>query len=894
MWQKIASSILRNRLAILIGLAVLTTFMGYRATSVELQYEFGKLLPEDDSTNLEYLGFREKFGQDGLVIVISTEAKDFYTLDKFNKWKELGDRLSTMTVEEVGAKTPNRLHPIDSVFSEAHLYNITKDKPSKSFILGPVTPKKLTSEAQVDSIRDLVRSLPFYENIVYKDSSDIHLMMVFVNQKVFNSKSRGSLVGDLHDICMEYNADFGEMHFSGLPFIRSRTMEKVKSELGLFVVLALLVTALILFIFYRSFKVVVTSLTVVAIGVIWSVGTISLFGYKLSILMGLMPPLMIVIGIPNCVYLITKYQQEFLAHGNKAKALTRVIKKVGNATFLTNATTAMGFATFLLTESSMMREFGLIAAINIMALFFISILVVPILYSYFKAPKERHTKHFDKKWLDKAVTILVNLTTNHRTAVYITSFIIIILGGYGISLMRTSGNIVDDLPKGDVVVQDLKYFEKEFNGVMPFEVLIRSNDTIYKSYRNIKAVDSIQTLLEGEDKLSKSISLVNGIKYISQAYSNGSKEKYVLRDEMGLQNIMKSAYFKNSFSFEDKENSSQFLGNFLDDSHTETRITLSIKDVGIDTMEAVLSRVKAKIESVIYAEKNQLDIVFEKNLVNKEELKILFNNSAWVSALAEEQLLANNPELDEFAFLEDEELIYTYANTTEFKDMLYGIVDQQKLGYTVTGSGVTYTKGTTYLVGNLFTSLLAAIFVIALLMSFLFRSWRMVIVSLIPNILPLVFTSGLMGFLGIPIKPSTILVFSIAFGISVDDTIHFLAKYRQELKNQSWNIKGSVMNALTETGVSMIYTSIILFFGFSIFIASNFGGTQALGVLVSVTLFVAMLANLVLLPSLLLSLEKYVTTKEFRDPQIDFDYEEDEDVDLEELQYKEIKKTEHV
>ncbi len=893
MWQKIASSILRNRLAILIGLAVLTTFMGYKATSVELQYEFGKLLPEDDSTNLEYLRFREKFGQDGLVIVISTETEDFYTVDKFNKWKELGDRLSSMTVDEVGANPPNKVHPIDSVFSEAHLYNITKDKPSKTFKLAPVTPNKLISNTQVDSVKNLVRSLPFYESIVYKDSSDIHLMMVFVNQKVFNSKSRGSLVSDLHDICMEYKTDFGEMHFSGLPFIRSVTMDKVKAELGLFVGLALLVTALILFIFYRSFKVVITSLTVVFIGVIWSVGTIGILGYKLSILMGLIPPLMIVIGIPNCVYLITKYQQEFLAHGNKAKALTRVIKKVGNATFLTNATTAMGFATFLLTESSMMREFGLVAAINIMALFLISILIVPILYSYFKVPKEKHTKHFDKKWLDKAVQILVKLTTYRRTTVYIVSLVIVILGSYGITLMRTSGNIVDDLPKGDLVVKDLKYFEKEFNGVMPFEVLIRSNDTIYNSYRNIKAIDSIQTLLATEDKLSKSISLVNGIKYISQAYSNGAKEKYILRDEMGLQNIMKSSYFKNSFNFKDKENSSKFLSNFLDESHTETRITLSIKDVGIDTMDAVLNRVKSKIESVIYAERFQLDKVFDNQEINKEELRTLLDNSAWVTAAIEEQLIEKNPELDEFAFLEDEELIYSYANAPEFKDMLYGIVNQQKMSFTVTGSGVTYTKGTTFLVGNIFTSLLAAVCVIALLMSFLFRSWRMVIVSLIPNILPLVFTSGLMGYLGIPIKPSTILVFSIAFGISVDDTIHFLAKYRQELKTQNWDIKTSVMNALTETGVSMIYTSIILFFGFSIFIASNFGGTQALGVLVSVTLFVAMLANLVLLPSLLLTLEKYVTTKEFKEPILELDYD-DEDIDLKELHEKEIQKTETV
>ena len=128
-----------------------------------------------------------------------------------------------------------------------------------------------------------------------------------------------------------------------------------------------------------------------------------------------------------------------------------------------------------------------------------------------------------------------------------------------------------------------------------------------------------------------------------------------------------------------------------------------------------------------------------------------------------------------------------------------------------------------------------------------------------------------------PIKPSTILVFSIAFGISVDDTIHFLAKYRQELKANNWKIKRSVYAALRETGVSMFYTSIVLFFGFSVFMISSFGGTVALGGLVSATLLFAMLSNLLLLPSMLLSLEKEIANKEvLKEPAIDIIPEEDE------------------
>ena len=194
---------------------------------------------------------------------------------------------------------------------------------------------------------------------------------------------------------------------------------------------------------------------------------------------------------------------------------------------------------------------------------------------------------------------------------------------------------------------------------------------------------------------------------------------------------------------------------------------------------------------------------------------------------------------------------------------------------TVTGTSIVFLEGTNYLVKNLAISMTLAILVIALVMALLFKSARMVGIALIPNLLPLLFTAGVMGWTGIPIKPSTILVFSVAFGISVDDTIHFLAKYRQELLSNGWQIREAVLAAVRETGVSMMYTSIVLFFGFLMFALSEFDGTRSLGMLVSVTLLVAMFTNLMLLPSMLMSFARFVTAKTFREPFFDLLDEED-------------------
>ena len=887
MWQNIANIILRNRALILSILFGITIFFGYFATKVGIQYEFANLLPSNDITQIEYKQFKKDFGQDGMIIVIAANDENFYELDKFNSWYKMGNVLKDLKIPIKKNNSTVYLSAIDSVFSEAHLFNIAKNRVDKKFELNRIINYEVGSQEKLDSIESVIKSLEFYKGIINKEESDLHIMMLFINKEIFNSSDRGTLIEDVERIARETAPSFSKLHFSGLPFIRSVTMNKVKSELLLFVLLAMLVTSSLLFFFFRSFKVVLISMIVVVIAVTWSFGTIGLFGFEITVLMGLIPPLMIVIGIPNCIYLINKYQQEYRSHGNKVKSLQRVIRKVGNATFLTNATTSMGFGTFVFTHSSIMKEFGIVASINIICIFFISILVVPIIYSYLSPPSLRHTKHLDKKWLDFSVDKLVVVSTNYRPAVYVVTVFLLIIGFYGMSLMHTTGNIVDELPKSEQVVKDLKYFESEINGVMPFELVIKSKDTIYNTFTNLSKIQNLQTALKQEKYLSKSLSLVDAIKFVSQAYGNGKEEKYFLdfsssKDKKYLSSIVKSKYFKNTFNNEEFKSSNAFVSSFIDSSHTKTRITVQVADIGTASMDSLYDRVKSKIDEILNPEYLQISNIDGLSELQKDSSYFnVYQNSFWIQSMVQDSLTGGDVELI-MDFPIEENDIYAQYGKDKFQHTITNSIESKYLQSSITGSGIVYTKGTNYLVKNLFISLMIAVCVISILMSFLFKSWRMVIVSMVPNLFPLIITSAIMGYVGIPIKPSTILVFSIAFGISIDDTIHFLAKYRQELISNHGNIRKSAIVAIKETGVSMIYTSIILFFGFSIFIASKFGGTQALGILVSVTLFIAMLANLVLLPSLLLTLEKMLTTKAFRESKLEF-LDNEDDIEIEKL-----------
>ena len=878
MWKNISKIILNNRILIVFLILVLTVFFGFFATKIKLQYQINKLLPDNDSTFIAYQNFKSNFGQDGLMLVIATTEPDFYSEKKFNAWLEMADSIGNVSVLVKEKDTSYYKNAIDSIFSEGHLYNIIKDKKEGKFKLVQIVDNYPLSQKKIDSISKVISNLSFYKDIVYKKSSDLHLMMLFLNKEVFNSKSRGTLISEINEIAMSYDHLFENWKFSGLPYIRSYVMTTVKSELKIFVLLALLVTSLLLFVFFKSFKVVVISMIVVLVGVIWSMGVIGIFGYELTSLMALIPPLIIVIGIPNCIYLINKFQQEFKNHGDKLSALDKIIQKVGNATFLTNATTALGFGTFVFTNSSVMIEFGLVSFINILCMFIISICLVPIIYSFLPPPREKHIKHLDRKWIFSFVNTLVIFSRSYRKQVYISTIILLFFGAYGVSLMHVTGNFTDDFPKNEQILKDLKFFEKELNGVLPFEIVLTYKDTIYKSFSNIAKIQKLQESLKSEKYLSKSLSIVDAMKFISQSYSNGKKSKYELnfsktKDQKYFSRIIKSKYFKNSFIDSKTDNSNGFVGSFLDSTHLTTRITLQIADIGTAAMDSLIERINYRIDSII----NKENILYEKAV--KDGTVDKFYSSNQIVSYRVKQILTNGDLVLNNEFPKRSSAIEKLYGKQEFSDAIKQSVGSLNVKSDITGSGVLFTKGTTYMIKNLMISLLLAIMVIAIIMSILFKSLKMVLVSLLPNLLPLIFTSALMGYFGISIKPSTILVFSIAFGISIDDTIHFLAKYRQELKSKT--ISDAVEISIKETGVSMIYTSIILFFGFSIFTASEFGGTQALGVLVSLTLFVAMLTNLILLPSLLLSLEKIVLSKNFKNSE-DYFYD-DSDIELDKL-----------
>ena len=768
-WDALASIILRNRLAILVLIGLCTILMTTQWSKMRFTYTEANLLPDDHPLNLKYNDFLEIFGEEGNLIVLGVKDSLLFSVENLNAWNRL-------------SKSFENNPYVETVVTLQDLKKLVKNKQKQQFDFIPFIKDSLRTVEDLGLLKSsLLKDFPFYDNVLFNKDGKAIRSAIFLKKSIVNTAERKTfIVRDLIPKIDAFENRYGiDVRVSGMPYVRTLNSQNIIDEIEIFIIAAILVTSLIFFFFFRSYRATFISMCVVIVGVMWTFGILGFLEYEITVLTALIPPLIIVIGVPNCIFLINKYQHEVNKHGNKAKSLQRVITKVGNATLMTNATTASGFATFVITQSTLLTEFGTVASLSIMVIFVLCLFIIPIIYSYMPIPREKHLKHLNKRWINKLGDWIEKTVKQKNIAIYIISILLLVVSIIGIYQIKTSGSLLEDMPKNTEFYKDIEFYETEFKGVMPIEILINTKRKkgVLKP-ATLKKMNALEALIIDIPELSNPVSVVNLVKYSKQAFYNGNPKYYQLPSAQ--ENGFILSYAKNTSS------DVGLLQNYVDSTGQYARITTFIKNSGIDQMDQI------------------------EETLNKE-IKKLF--------------------------------------------------DQNRYEVSITGKAFLFQKGTNFLIKNLILSLALAILLISLFMAYMFRSFRMIVISLVPNLLPLLITAGVMGYFGVSIKPSTILVFSIAFGISVDDTIHFLAKYRQELMGSRWSVKKSVFAALRETGVSMFYTSIVLFFGFSVFITSNFGGTVALGALISGTLLLAMMANLLLLPVLLLSLERNIANK---------------------------------
>lgn len=768
MWNLLGTYVIRNRLYMLIALGVITIFYSYFASQVKMTYDFAKVIPQNDSDFVDYIKFKKTFGEDGNILVIGVKSKDIFKQSFFNSWYDLSNRIES-------------IQGVEKVLSISKAYQIVRNDSLRKLELKPVLTQRLSAQKDIDSFAKVFKSLKFYEGLLYNPETDVTLIAVTLKKDKLDSKERIPLVKEIERLAREFGSTYNtDVHISGLPYVRTIFSSKVADEIKIFTYLSIAITAIFIFLFFKFYSAVFFSLIVVVIGVVVTLGTIALFGFKITLLTGILPPLMVIIGVQNCIYLLNVYHQEFTKHGNKMLAITRLVSKNGLPLLLTNVTTAVGFVVFSFSGSALLDEFSIVAGVVIVLMYAVSLVFIPVVYSYLPPPKPHHIKHLDGVRLNKVLDYCNYLIYNKRKYIYLITVILIVVSVIGAFKVKNLGYVVDDIPEQDPVYKDLKFFEANLRGTLPFEIKIDTKqDGGVKDYATLQKINRLDKNLSRYTELSRSVSVVDFLKFANQGMHNGDERYYFIPNVLDISDIIN--YLPK------QEGTGSILKSMVDSNFRTARVSLQMADIGSVKMKTLTNQVKQTIDSVFPA--------------NKYQTKI-------------------------------------------------------------TGTSAIFLKGNDYLISNLLQSMTAALVIISVMMAILFFSWRMVLISLVPNLIPLIMTFGIMGYFDIRLKPSTIIIFSIAYGIVVDFTIHYLAKYRHILIRNQWNMGIAIPQSLAEAGPSIIYTAVALFFGFIIFSASNFGGTVALGVLTSLALLFGMFMNLLLLPSLLLSLNQKLNAKQ--------------------------------
>ncbi|MEO6916216.1 MAG: MMPL family transporter [Chitinophagaceae bacterium] len=772
MWESTGKFVLRNRVVLLILLGIATAFMGWHASKVELSYEFSRAIPLDNPKYVEYQSFKKQFGEDGNLLVIGFQTPDLFKLDFFRDFKKFNDDLK-------------KVKGVEDVLNVTSAVNLIKDSISESLRPQIIFPDSINSQATLDSLKSAFFNLPFYKGLLYDARSNSYLSAIRINRLILNSPGRNKVVRDITDIGERFSAQRNvKVHYSGLPLIRTNIATRIASEMKWFLLGSLLLSAVILMLFFRSVGTTLLSLVIVITGVVWSFGILQLAGYKITLLTALIPPLIVVIGIPNCIYFLNKYHISYREKGDKNAALVNMIARMGIVTLFCNIAAAIGFAVFALTRSAILKEFGVVAGISIMVIFFVSFILIPSVLSFLPAPKPSHTKYLDNPRLLAILNRLEYWSVAHRKWIYSITVVALIISVAGMFRLRSEGFIVDDLPKTDAIYTDMKFFESHFKGVMPLEILIdtkRKNGLRINPLKTFEGIDSLSQYIASSTEMARPLSIVEGLKFARQAYYDGDSASYSLPNSFDIGFLAGYLNTKTDSASVKASTFSRLINSFMDSTKEFARISVNMADVGSKRLPEILAELEKKS-------------------------RIYFDTAKY---------------------------------TVQF-----------------TGTSVTFLEGSSFIINGLKESILWAFLLIALCMLYLFRSFRILLCSLIPNVVPLIITAGVMGWVGVRLKPSTVLVFSVALGIAIDITIRFLVNFKQEQKLQNRPVQDVVTSTIQSTGISIIYTSLVLIAGFIIFVFSGFGGTQSLGWLTSLTLVVATLTNLTLLPALLISFIK--------------------------------------
>ena len=740
----------RWSLIILLLILALSVFLAFQLQKLRFDYDFEKFFPAQDEESDFFFEYRQKFESDNDFLLIAIQNE-----------KGIFDSVFLKKVNSLATKLEKQKDIVS-------LTSITKQEEKFLYAGGATSSRpyitKNYKDLKSDSIR-IFNSPELLNTLIAKDAASL---CIYVKHTEYISKKRSdNLITNVSRICDSYT--FDKVRIAGRTIGQKYYIDKMSSEMALFIGLSFVLMILFLYIAFKSLWGILLPQVVIIFSMLWIVGLMGLFREPINLILVTLPSIMFVVSMSDVIHLVSRYLDALRISNNKFESLKIAIKEVGSATFLTSLTTAIGFYSLYFVRVQPIQIFGIITGTGVLVAFLLTITLMPALIYLSPSPKyisKAGESHFWKKYLSGW---FIKVLKNPKRIIYM-SLITVAVSSVGISMIDTNNYLMDDLKEGEPMKDDFNYLDTHYGGVRPFELAVILKDTNRNFWQKdiLNEIEKIENYTENIYGAQLKFSLVKTIKLLNKASHLGNKDYNSLPESQRAINR-----FRMPVKIAD---GGKLYHRIVDSSETVTRISGSMPDLG-----------------------NQ--IILEKNLA--------------------------------------------------FKKFVSDSIDPKLLNVKLTGTAHLFDKNMRYLSQSLVKGLSVSVLIVALIMGFLYKSFRMMLISVVPNLLPLLVIGAIMGFCGIDLKVSTSIIFVIAFGIAVDDTIHFLGKFKLELRKGRSKLY-ALKRAYLTTGKAMIITTLILCSGFLLLMLSSFLGTFFMGLLLCITLFVALILDLTLLPVLLL------------------------------------------
>ena len=740
---------------VLTALSLLMLFLGYRATKLQFDYDFEKFFPQEDADLVFYQEYRNTFENDNDFILIGVENYEGIFQQSFLKQVELfTEELRTLPhLREV-------ISPLEMKYFELGSMGIGFNQKA---YFHPDAPELYRE----DSLRLTAIQEPIAEMVSIPNNS---IILVIKNIQFPSKEESDELATELQ--ALVNSQPFDEVHTLGKIMGQKTYIEVLKVEFLTFMLISIFVLIVFLIVAYRSAWGVLIPLATVLLAVIGSLGFMELSGTPLNMMTTLLPVIMLVVGMSDVIHLVSKYLEEIRMKRDKLTAIRNMLKKVGVATLLTSLTTALGFITLIGVNMEPIQDFGVFTAVGVLLAFVLSILFIPAIFMLIKTPKIVNDERLQNGWERGLGKLFLILSRNRKKVLIIYGLLTVVLL-LGASRIQFDYYLMQDLDEHQPLMKDLRFFQKQFGGIRPFEMaIIPQKEYKVSDFEVMKELEKVTSYLDSTYGVNQLVSPALPYKYLNKILRNG-----------------KSDYYK------------------------------------IPKSEKRYTFLKEKIEP------------FKEKMVDHQ----LFSETEKIGRINGRMVDPGSRTM-----LERNELL---------RNFIAEQVDTSIVQFKLTGTPAIIDESGRYVSRNIVIGLLIAFAIIALSMGVLFKSIKVALISLVPNIFPILLTAGFIGFAGIDLNMSTAIVFTIAFGIAVDDTIHFLSRYRQEMRMGSSNLIG-LRRTFISTGKAIIITTIILLGGFGSLVFSDFLSTFYIGLFVCMTLISAVITDLTLLPMLLLAGKK--------------------------------------